>query len=128
MKNYNLKESLTEKRNFLTFGIINFLITNVALQITLLYFETFLATLISQFININIGFLLYGKKVFKRKKFTFISVIFYIVLAIFLWIINSLSIIYLFKLGINKNLSAIILIPILVSISFYGQKYLVFRK
>ena len=128
MKNKISKTSINEKRRFLIYGVLNFMVTNLSLQIMLLYFETYLATLISQFININIGFLLYGNKVFKRKKFTFISVIFYILLAIFLWIINSLSIIYLFKLGINKNLSAIFLIPILVSISFYGQKYLVFRK
>ena len=128
LNNYKLKDSIAEKKNFLTFGIINFLITNIALQIMLIYFETYLATLISQFVNVIIGFFLYGKKVFKTKKFTLISAFFYLILAILLWIFNYQSINFLFQLGINKNLSAILLIPILVSISFFGQKYFVFKN
>ena len=118
MKNKSLKKSKKEKRRFLSYGILNFLVTNISLQIMLLFFETYLATLISQFININIGFFIYGKKVFRVKRFTFKSGFSYLLLAIFIWIINYSSINYLFRMGYNKNLSAIILIPLLVLISF----------
>lgn len=128
MKNKISKRSIAEKRRFLIYGVLNFMVTNLSLQIMLLYFETYLATLISQFINISIGFFIYGKKVFKVKKFTFISGFNYILLAIFLWIINYSFINHLFRNGINKNIAAIIIIPILVIISFCGQKYFVFRK
>ena len=128
MKNKFSKTSITEKRRFLIFGVLNFMVTNLSLQIMLLYFETYLATLISQFININIGFFIYGKKVFKVKKFTFRSGFNYLLLAIFVWIVNYSCINYLFIIGFNKNIAAIIIIPLLVIISFCGQKYFVFRK
>lgn len=94
----------------------------------LIYFETYLATLISQFININIGFFLYGKRVFKVKKSSFRSGLNYLLLAIFIWIMNYSLINYLFIIGFNKNLAAVIVIPFLVLISFYGQKYFVFKN
>ena len=52
------------KRLFLIFGIINFLITNIILQIALLFLPTFFATVLSQLVNFSIGYYLYGKKVF----------------------------------------------------------------
>mgnify|MGYP001205926359 CR=1 FL=1 len=57
-----------EKRLFLIFGVVNFLITNLILQILLLLSPTFVATVFSQLVNVIIGFYLYGEKVFKFKK------------------------------------------------------------
>ena len=94
----------------------------------LIYIETYQATMFSQIINIIIGYFIYGKKVFKVKRFSKRSGFKYLFLAIFLWLINSKSITYLFELGINKNLAAIFIIPVLVTLSFIGQKYFVFQK
>ena len=94
----------------------------------LLYFDTYFSTLISQIININIGFIIYGKKVFKVKKLKLKTAFNYIILAILLWLSNSILINYLFSIGINKNLAALFIVPILVVFSFYGQKYFVFKS
>ena len=77
-----------EKRLFLIFGIFNFLITNFILQVLLLLTPTIFATVISQTVNLIIGYYLYGKKVFK---FTILSnfIFFkYLFLAFNLWILN----------------------------------------
>ena len=54
-----------EKRLFLSFGIFNFLITNFVLQVLLLLIPTILATVVSQLVNLVLGYYLYGEKVFK---------------------------------------------------------------
>ena len=128
MKNNNLEVSIIEKRRFLTYGIINFMITNISLQIMLLSMKTYQATLFSQLINIILGYFIYGKRVFKVKRFSKRSGFKYSFLALVLWLINLKSITYLFELGINKNLAAMFIIPSLVTMSFIGQKYFVFRK
>ena len=56
-----------EKRKFIIAGIFNIFITNIFLQIFLIFnlFNVFLATLISQLINMAIGYLLYSKFIFQ---------------------------------------------------------------
>ena len=116
-----------EKRLFLIFGIINFLITNIFLQIALLIIPTFLATVLSQIINFLIGYYLYGKKVFKIKNLNNYVFKKFLLLALFLWLLNFGFIQTFFYYGYNKNLTAILFIPILVCISFLTQKYFVFK-
>ena len=53
-----------KKKNFLVLGLLNFLITNIVLQISLLFLPILLATILSLIINIIFGFYLYGKFVF----------------------------------------------------------------
>ena len=116
-----------EKRLFFTFGIFNFLITNFVLQVLLLLIPTILATVISQVVNLILGYYLYGKKVFKftiLSKFIFFK---YLFLAFILWMLNYGLIQYFFYEGFNKNLIAIFIIPLLVLISYLSQKYFVFR-
>ena len=116
-----------EKRLFLLFGIFNFLITNLVLQISLFLIPTLFATVLSQTVNILIGYFLYGKKVFKLKelnKFVFRK---YLALALILWMLNFFLIQYFFYLGVNKNITAIYVIPLLVGISYLSQRNFVFK-
>jgi len=117
-----------EKRLFLFYGTTNFLITNFVLHLLLLTIPIFLATVISQITNLLIGFYLYGKKVFKFNNLTYKELYKYILLASFIWILNYLSIKFMFENGINKNLAAIFNIPFLVLISYYFQKNFIFTK
>lgn len=116
-----------EKRLFLLFGIINFLITNTVLQISLLNLPILLATILSQVVNFLIGYYFYGKKVFKLDFLNKINLRKYFFLASFLWIFNFLLIQSLFYNGLNKNLAAFLIIPLLVVISYLSQKYYVFK-
>ena len=116
-----------EKRLFLSFGIFNFLITNFVLQVLLLLIPTILATIISQLVNLILGYYLYGKKVFKFTKLSKFIFLKYLFLAFILWMVNFGVIQYFFYEGFNKNIIAIFIIPLLVLIPYLSQKYFVFR-
>tara|TARA_B100000282_G_scaffold44526_1_gene27724 strand:- start:840 stop:1265 length:426 start_codon:yes stop_codon:yes gene_type:complete len=120
-------ESKGEKRLFLVFGMLNFLITNFTLQVLLLLTQTIFATIFSQLVNLIIGYYLYGKKVFKHNRLNKLVFKKYLFLSLILWLSNFVLIESLFNYGINKNLAAIFIIPLLVLISFLSQKYFVFR-
>ena len=116
----------SRKSLFLFYGIINMLMTNFLLQISLLFFPILIATLFSQIFNLNFGFYLYGKKVFEvkylRKRYYFK----YLIINFFLWNMNWIFISFLNSFNISKNLSALIVIPFLALISFMYQKYFIF--
>ena len=116
-----------EKRLFLSFGIFNFLITTFVLQVLLLLIPTILATVIAQLVNLILGYYLYGEKVFKFRRLSKFIFFKYLFLAFILWILNFGLIQYFFYEGFNKNLTAILIIPIMVLISYLSQKYFVFR-
>ena len=116
-----------EKRLFLSFGIFNFLITNFVLQVLLLLIPTILATVISQLVNLILGYYLYGEKVFKITRLSRFIFFKYLFLAFVLWILNFGLIQFFFYDGFNKNITAIFIIPLLVLISYLSQKYFVFR-
>ena len=84
--------------------------------------------MLSQIINVLIGFYLYGKKVFKVNKITKKIFRNYLFLAISIFVINSFTIALLVKIEINKNLAALYVLPFLVWISFYIQNKFVFTK
>ena len=115
------------KRLFFIFGVFNFLLTNITLQILLLIIPTLFATIISQIINFFLGFYLYGKRVFKVVNLNQIFFKRYFFLALILWVLNFGFIQSLFYFGLNKNLTALIMIPPLVVISYLTQKFYVFR-
>jgi len=60
-----MSRSPGRKRRFLGYGAFNVLLTNLALQALLLVAHTGLATFLSQLLNVALGFVLYGKKVFR---------------------------------------------------------------
>ncbi len=117
------------KRNFLILGFFNFLITNIILQILLLISSISIATFISQFTNITIGYFLYSKFVFLVKNKNFKNFLKYFMIAMITWQLNYFSINFFYnQLSFNKNIAAILMIPILTLISFLLQKYYVFAK
>ncbi|MDC3203569.1 hypothetical protein OA957_00245 [Prochlorococcus sp. AH-716-B04] len=121
-------QSKGEKRLFLLFGIFNALITNITLQVLLLISPIFLSTIISQFVNLVIGYYLYGEKVFKfnnLNKYIFKK---YFFIALILWSLNYTFIQSFFYFGVNKNLTAVLMLPFLVVISYLSQKYYVYKK
>ena len=116
-----------KKRLFLFYGSLNFLITNLVLQLLLFITPIYLATILSQITNLVIGFYLYGKRVFKLKNLNLTNFRRYIFLATFNWFLNFLSISIMYENGINKNLAAIIALPFLVAISYYFQKNYIYK-
>ena len=126
----NKKIRLLNKRKikFLLIGIANVFVTNLCLQIFLLYFPTSISTLFSQHINIFLGLNLYGKYVFNFKKLRKRNTLRYFLVAYLLWIANWLSIDWVYiSFGCSKNLSALFILPILALISYLFQKLFVFK-
>ena len=123
-----LKIKKNQKGLFLFYGIFNTLLTNLLLQILLLFNPIKLSTLISQFFNLNLGFYLYSKKVFEVKTFKKSYYIKYLLISFFLWNINWIFITVLNSFNISKNLAALIVIPFLALISFMYQKNIVFSN
>ena len=116
-----------QKKLFIFFGFFNFLITNAVLHISLLFTPILFSTILSQMINLLIGYYLYGKKVFKLNKLTNSVFIKYFVLAFIIWSLNFTIIRSFFYLGVNKNITALFILPILVMISYFFQKRFVFK-
>ena len=109
------------------YGILNFFITNIILQFSLLILPTLIATVLSQIINFSLGYYFYGKKVFKLNKLNNNIFRKYLLLAGILWICNFGLIESFFYFGVSKNLTAILIIPLLVLISFISQKNYIFK-
>ena len=117
-----------KKRLFLVIGILNMFLTNIILQILLFLVSTLLATIISQIFNFIIGYYFYGKKVFKVNKLDKFFFKKYLLLALTLWILNFGLIQSFFFFGVNKNITALLLIPFLALFSYYCQNKFVFKK
>ncbi len=118
-----------QAKKFLFLGLINLFFTNLILQISLLFLPIWFSTLLSQSINLLIGFYLYGKFVFKKNIKSLKKFFKYFIIAIISWILNTTLIYILSRLiGYTENLAAIFVIPFLVSYSFLAQKYFVFKN
>ena len=124
LKNFQLNK---QKKLFIMFGFLNFLITNAVLQISLLFTPILFSTILSQMINLFIGYYIYGKKVFKLNKLTNLVFRKYFILALIIWILNFFIIRSFFYFGVNKNITALLVIPLLVVISYFFQKRFVFK-
>ena len=120
----NLKEN--KKFLFIFYGILNTFLTNILLQITLFFSPIILSTLISQIFNLNLGYYLYGKKVFKVKYLRKKQYLKYVSSNFIIWNINWILISTLNSYNISKNLAALIVIPFLALVSFMYQKYFIF--
>ena len=116
-----------QSKLFLILGIFNFSITNATLQVLLIFSPIWISTFLSQILNLTVGYFAYGKYVFKNQLIqkNFLK---YIILATFNWYLNTLMILFFMKNGqLSPNIAALINIPILTALSFFGQKYYVFR-
>ena len=116
------------KRRFLGYGALNVLATNVVLQGLLLVMGTGLATFLSQLLNVGLGFVLYGKRVFRVERLQKRSALSYALMALFLWWCNWAGIDWLAGLGLTRNLAALMLIPVLAALSYAVQKLVIFRQ
>ena len=126
--NYFAKKIKVKKlERFIFFGLINAILTNLILQIMLLFSSTISAAFVSQFFNFNFGYYFYGKKVFIVRSLNKNSFIKYILLNLLIWNINWLLINFLNSFNISRSLASLILIPFLALLSFLFQKYFVFR-
>ena len=114
-------------RRFLGYGALNVLLTNLLLQLLLLVLHTGLATLLSQLLNVGLGFVLYGKKVFRVERLQKRAALRYGLLAVLLWWANWAGITGLAGWGLQRNLAALALIPLLAAVSYSAQKWVVFR-
>ena len=117
-----------QSKLFLIIGIFNFSITNTTLQILLIFSPIWISTFLSQILNLTIGYFAYGKYVFKNQLIQKKNFLKYTILAIFNWYLNSIMILFFMQNGqLSPNIAALINIPILPALSFFGQKYYVFR-
>jgi hypothetical protein len=116
------------KRRFLGYGALNVLATNVVLQGLLLVMGTGLATFLSQLLNVGLGFVLYGKRVFRVERLQKRSAMTYGLMALFLWWCNWAGIDWLADIGLTRNLAALMLIPGLAALSYAIQKLVIFRR
>ena len=116
------------KRRFLGYGALNVLATNLVLQGLLLVMGTGLATFLSQLLNVGLGFVLYGKRVFRVERLQKRSAMSYAVMALSLWWCNWAGISVLARWGLSRNLAALLLIPVLAALSYTVQKLVVFRQ
>ena len=116
------------KRLFLGYGALNVFATNAALQGLLLVMGTGLATFLSQLLNVGLGFVLYGKRVFRVERLQKRSALSYALMALCLWWCNWAGISLLARWGLSRNLAALLLIPVLAALSYTVQKLVVFRQ
>ena len=123
-----MQKSSGRKRRFLGYGALNVLATNLALQALLLVIGTGMATFLSQLLNVGLGFVLYGKRVFRVERLQKRSVLFYALMALLLWWCNWAGIDWLAGLGLTRNLAALMLIPLLAAFSYAVQKLVIFRQ
>ena len=121
------KPTRGRKRKFLFYGAVNFLICNSLLQSLLWFgFAVGLSTLLSQSVNIILGFYFYGKKVFGVNSLTSRSALMYLTWAVLMWLANWSGIDAFSGLGLSRNISALLMIPILAASSYIVQKLVIF--
>jgi hypothetical protein len=116
------------KRRFLGYGALNVLLTNLVLQGLLLVLHTGLATLLSQLLNVGLGFVLYGKRVFRVERLQKRAALRYGCLALVLWWANWAGITGLAGWGLQRNLAALLLVPLLAAMSYVLQRLFVFPE
>ena len=123
------KIQIKEKKTlFFILGVINVFLTNLIIQILLIFLKTFYATFVGQLFNFLFGFYFYGKNVFKVNSLSKSHLKKYLLLSIFIWNLNWIMISHLSVFGISKNIIAFILIAPLATLSYIIQKYIVFKR
>lgn len=116
------------KRRFLLYGVLNVALTNAVLQVLLRLLPIGLATLLSQLLNVGLGYVLYGKKVFRVERFRARSAVAYGAMAVGLWLMNWAGIQQLSGWGLSRGMAALLMIPVLAMLSYGLQKTVVFRS
>tara|TARA_Y100001933_G_C18734371_1_gene453079 strand:- start:255 stop:629 length:375 start_codon:yes stop_codon:yes gene_type:complete len=115
------------QKRFIINAIVVWGISQITLHILIVLINISIATLTSSLLYIFLGFKFYGKNVFAIKKYSKFSFIKFLGMSFILWIGNFYGIHFFNSIFNNKNISAIIMIPILAMFSFTSQKYFVFK-
>jgi hypothetical protein len=117
------------KRRFVLYGALNVGVTNLLLQGLLwAHLATGLATFLSQLLNVGLGYVLYGTRVFRVASLGRRSALAYGVLAVVLWWCNWGGIQGLAVLGWPRGWAALALVPLLAALSYLAQKTVVFHQ
>lgn len=118
------------KRRFGIAGILNILITNIILQLSLSAgMSIAISTLTSQIFNGLCGYFLYGTLVFRQgNSRTWVTPLRYGVMFMGLWFSNWAGISFLHNWVTSRNVAAILMIPLLAILSYITQKYWVFTS
>ena len=128
--NFFKKIIVDPKIKFLLFGSLNLIIAQIILGIFLFFGPIFLATFISTIVQIFLNYTSYSKYVFKSKKNISKKNLFnYYVYAIIIWFLYSYLIYFLNLISdVNKNVIAILLLPIIIPFTYLFQKNILFRS
>ena len=119
------------KRQFIFFGFLNVLLSNLFLQILLLLnlMPIRLSTLLSILFNTILGYFLYSNFVWKVSKILELKYFLKYSLSLFIsWSVLNLGIYFGLYLNLNPNLSSFIMIPFLAAYSYFIQKFWIFRN
>ena len=121
----------SQKVKFVKNAILVWSATQLILQISLLFFSIPLSVFISTFFYIPMGYFFYGKNVFGYKKFNKLSLQKFILITFLLWFLNTTLTSIVHSFDINKNLSAILPMIGLFSLSLsppHPKTRLIFLK
>ncbi len=119
------------KRRFGIAGAANVAATNALLQGMLAsnLFSTSFCTLVSQLLNGALGYLIYGKLVFKAEGLrSHKPLLKYMILLLGMWAMNTGGIELGIFYGLSGNVSALAMIPLLAITSYNIQKRWVFLR
>ena len=128
MKNFLILNFNSQKFRFVKNAIYVWSLGQIILHIFLLFLSIPISVFLSNISSVPLRYYFYGKNVFGLENSNFQTILKFIFSSILLWIVNTLSISFIVNFGFNKNISALITIPFVASISFFIQKYYVFRK
>lgn len=118
----------SQKFRFLINSFIVWFSTQLILHISLIYLSIPNSIFIAYVSYLPLGYYFYGYKVFNFRKFNIKNFCNYIFLGIILYLLNTFGSLLIHQQGINKNLSVLINMPFIAIISFYYQKYFVFKR
>jgi len=127
-----LQGSGGRKRRFGLAGVANVLLTNLVLQLLLASsaVSVAVATMISQGLNTLLGYLIYGKMVFRSTGLrNHKPILKYLCLMLGVWALNTAGItVGASRLGLSKGIAAASMIPPMAVLSYSLQKIWVFRQ
>jgi putative flippase GtrA len=118
------------KRRFGAAGLANVLVTNLVLQLLLWMHSlpAWLCTLTSQLVNGGIGYVLYGKWVFRAHGLRQSQPAWrYALTQALLWLLNWSLIGVGHELGLQRNIAALLAVPPLAVVSYVIQKQWIFK-
>ena len=117
-----------QKIKFIKNALFVWTIEQIILHLSLLILSIPISVLISNFIYVPLRYYFYGKNVFGKKRSSSNSIYKFLFSSVLLWTLNTSGTSFIHLFGLNKNISALIMIPFVASISFITQKYFVFKN